>query len=109
MARSAAVIVPAPEQAPSTITGFIFNTYRPKRIATAWGRTAIIRPTKTRLRPDFWSPEKKLGPAASPTHAMKTVNPTVSKTHMADSGIRPNVGRSEERRVGKDCSAEVAV
>jgi len=42
--------------------------------------------------PDFWSPEKKLGPAASPTQAMKTVKPTVSKIHMADPGIRPNVG-----------------
>ena len=52
----------------------------------------MTRPTKTRLIPDFWSPEKKLGPAASPTQAMKTVKPTVSKIHMADSGIRPKVG-----------------
>src|SRR5437868_10779983 len=84
MARSAAVIVPAPEHAPRTMTGFIFNTYRPNKIATVCGRTAITRPTRTRLIPDFCNPEKKLGPAARPTQAMKTVNPTVSKTHMAE-------------------------
>src|SRR6266513_5891476 len=92
IARSAAVIVPAPEHAPRTMTGFIFNTYRPNKIETVCGRTAITRPTKTRLIPDFWSPEKKLVPAASPTQAIKTVKPTVSKIHMADTGIRPNVG-----------------
>src|SRR5438067_12448000 len=98
MARSAAVIVPAPEHAPRTMTGFIFNTYRPNKIAPVCGRTAITRPTRTRLIPDFCNRGEKLGHAARPTQAMNTVYATVSKTDMAVLGIRPNVAWTERRQ-----------
>src|ERR1044071_6087727 len=88
-------MVPAPEQAPKRMTGFIFKTYRPNKIATKCGRIAAKRPTKTRLMPDFCNPEIKLGPAVKPTTPMNTAKPTVSKTHIAASGIRPNAGNTE--------------
>ena len=50
-ARSAAVIVPAPEQAPSRMSGFMRSTYRPNRIVTMCGVKEQIRPTMTRLTP----------------------------------------------------------
>ena len=59
------------------------------------GSKAATKPTKTRLMPDFCRPEIKLGPAVKPTTPMKTLKPTMSKTHIAASGMRPNAGNTE--------------
>ena len=95
MARSAAVTVPAPEQAPKRITGFIFRTYRPNSSAVMCGVTATMNPTTSRLGPICLRPATKLGPALRPTTPMKTARPTVSNTQSAGSGIRPKVGRTD--------------
>ena len=86
------MIVPAPAQAPSRISGFIRSTYRPKRIDTMCGVKEQMRPTMTRLMPVFWSPATKPGPAVIPTTPMKTHRPTVSKIQIAASGNPPEEG-----------------
>src|ERR1700751_5344379 len=51
------------------MTGFTFNTKRPKRSATTCGVTATSKPTKIRLGPVTRSPVTKAGPGVQANDA----------------------------------------
>src|SRR5689334_15686760 len=91
IAPSAAVVVLAPAQAPSVIAGWNRKMNRPARRPTTRGMQVTNTPAASRLSPDDFRPETKLGPAVMPTTAMKAVSPRLLSTHSAGAGMRPNV------------------
>src|SRR3984885_4940744 len=92
---SEAVVVRAPEQAPSTMASSKRNKYFPTYIANTSGTVVTATPQRNRLNPSCCSPATKPGPDERPTTAMNTFRPTEFMNKTVDDGIRPKVGRQE--------------
>src|ERR1700724_3631379 len=92
---SEAVVVRAPEQAPSTMASSNRNRYLPTYIARISGTVVTTTPQRNRLNPSCCSPATNPGPDEMPTTAMNTFRPTEFMNHTVGDGIRPNVGRTE--------------
>src|SRR3974390_501901 len=90
-----AVVVPAPEQAPSTIASSKRNRNFPTYIARISGTVVATTPHGNRLKPNCSSPATKPGPDEIPTTAMNTFRPTEFMNQTVEDGIRPKVGRTE--------------
>src|SRR5437899_12928134 len=98
---SEAVVVRAPEQAPSTIASSKRNRYLPTYIARISGTVVTATPQRKRLKPSCCSPETKPGPEEMPTTAMNTFRPTEFMNQTVDEGMRPKVGRTERSQPKK--------
>src|SRR5579864_9109330 len=92
---SAAVVVRAPAQHPSTIASSNRNRYFPTNIPRTSGTVVTKTPHRNRLKPSCCNPATKPGPDERPTTAMNTFRPTEFMNHTVGDGIRPNVGRTE--------------
>src|ERR1700722_4512683 len=92
---SEAVVVRAPEQAPSTMASSNRNKYFPTYIANISGTVVTATPQRNRLNPSCCSPAPKPAPDEMPTPAMNTFRPTEFMNQTVDDGIRPKVGRTE--------------
>src|SRR6195256_7016421 len=91
---SEAVVVRAPEQAPSKMASSNRNRYLPTYIARISGTVVTATPHRNRLNPSCCSPATKPGPDEMPTTAMNTFRPTEFMNQTVDEGIRPKVGRT---------------
>src|ERR1700741_5675412 len=98
---SEAVVVRAPEHAPSTMASSNLNRYLPTYIASISGTLVTTTPKRNRLNPSCCSPATKPGPDESPTTAMNTFRPTEFMNQTVDDGIRPKVGRTERSQPKK--------
>src|SRR3954451_3376043 len=98
---SEAVVVRAPEHAPSKMASSKRNRYLPVYIASTSGTVVTATPHRNRLNPSCCSPAMKLGPEEMPTTAMNTFNPTEFMNQTVDDGIRPKVGRTERNQPKK--------
>src|SRR6476660_9548488 len=92
---SAAVVVRAPEQHPSTMASSNLNMYLPTYIARISGTVVATTPQRNRLKPSCCRPATKPGPDEMPTTAMNTLRPTEFMNHTVGEGMRPNMGRTE--------------
>src|SRR6202043_2382901 len=98
---SEAVVVRAPEQAPSTMASSNRKRYLPTYIANISGTVVTATPQRNRLNPSCCSPATKPGPDEMPTTAMNTFRPTEFMNQTVDDGIRPKVGRTERNHPKK--------
>ncbi|MNN03721.1 hypothetical protein D3C81_1164250 [compost metagenome] len=89
---SAAVVVRAPAQTPSSSAGWKWNTYLAMNMPMNSGTAVAKMPHRNRLMPSFWRPATKPGPAEMPTTAMNTFRPTEFMNQTVGSGMRPKVG-----------------
>src|SRR4051794_4143448 len=87
---SEAVVVRAPEQAPSRIAGWNLKTYLPTYMASTSGTVVATTPHRNKLKPSCWSPATNLGPDVIPTTAMKMLRPTEFMNQTVELGMRPN-------------------
>src|ERR1700726_1961704 len=92
---SDAVVVRAPEQAPSTMASSNRNRYLPTYIARISGTVVTATPQRNRLKPSCCSPATKPVPDEMPTTAMNTFRPTEFMNQTVEDGIRPKVGGTE--------------
>src|SRR5215467_12504975 len=92
---SEAVVVRAPEQAPSRMAGWKRKTYFPTYIARISGTVVTTTPHRNRLKPSCCRPATNPGPDEIPTTAMNTFRPTEFMNHTVEDGIRPKVGRTD--------------
>src|SRR5512145_1736193 len=103
---SDAVVVRAPETAPSRIASWKRNTYLPMYMLRISGTVVATMPQTNRPMPCVLRPLTKPGPAEIPTTAMKMLRPTEFMNQTVEDGIRPKNGRAEhdggadERDVG---------
>ena len=95
IARRAAVMVPAPAQAPNKMTGFIFRTWWPNNSDTRCGRSATKNATTTRLGPVSRRPATNVGPAfeSDDTDEHRKANGVEDPERRL--GVLPNVGCTE--------------
>src|SRR6516165_3864080 len=92
---SDAVVVRAPDTAPSTMASSKRNRYFPTYIPSISGTVVATTPQRNRLKPSCCSPATKPGPDEMPTTAMNTFRPTEFMNHTVEDGMRPKVGRTE--------------
>ena len=90
---SDAVVVRAPETAPSRIASWKRNTYLPRYMPRIRGTVVATMPHMNRLIPCVLRPLTKPGPAEMPTIAMKMLRPTEFMNQRVDDGMRPKNGR----------------
>src|SRR3981189_931858 len=96
-----AVVVRAPEQAPSTIASSNLKTYLPRYIGSISGPVVTTTPQRNRLKPSCCSPATKPGPDEIPTTAMNMFSPTEFMNQTVGDGIPPKVGRTERSQPKK--------
>src|SRR3977135_1275742 len=89
---SEAVVVRAPEQAPSTMASSNLKTYLPTYIASSSGTVVTTTPHRNRLKPSCCSPATKHGPDETPTTGRNTFRPTEFMNQTVGDGMRPKVG-----------------
>ena len=95
IARSAAVMVPAPAQAPSKNHGVHLQDVIAEQQRHEMRQDRHNQRHEHQVRPGLAQTDTKVGPVFNPTIPMNTARPTVSKIQRAGSGILPKVGYTE--------------
>src|SRR5579871_6426259 len=92
---SEAVVVRAPEQAPSMMASWKRKMYLPTNIARIRGTVVATMPQRNSPMPSAFRPATKPGPDEMLTMAINTFRPTEFMNHTVGEGIRPKVGFTE--------------